>query len=161
MKNANDSRPKMPERRGRRPRGGESEPAGTAPRRAALRLLDAVLRRGELHRLSARRGAQVEHRPAIALTKQTGRDAGGKILHPPAAIAEAGQVFDRAAPRQPIMARRERAGFGPSIGVGLGSEAQVDRGRCAPAMFGRGNRLGAPRIVPARRRRGRQARALG
>ena len=75
MKNANDSRPKMPERRGRRPRGGESEPAGTAPRRAALRLLDAVLRRGEALDIAAHAATQglppSDRAFAIAIASET------------------------------------------------------------------------------------------
>ncbi len=75
MKNANDSRRKMPERRGRRPRGGESEPAGTAPRRAALRLLDAVLRRGEALDIAAHAATQglppSDRAFAIAIASET------------------------------------------------------------------------------------------
>src|SRR3546814_10834782 len=50
---------------------------------------DVPSRRGELHRLAARCGAQVEDAASLAIAQKARRKAGREILHPPAARAEA------------------------------------------------------------------------
>ena len=55
---------------------------------------------GELHRLAARRGAEIERRPALARPEQPRGKRGGDVLHPPAALAIAGQAGDGGAARQ-------------------------------------------------------------
>jgi hypothetical protein len=61
---------------------------------------------GKLHRLAARRGAEVEDRFGIP-GNQPCRQRGGKVLDPPASAREAGQLGDGAAGESDV-ARRER-----------------------------------------------------
>ena len=89
----------------------------------------AVAGGGELHRLAAGRGAEVEHVRGVAGDQPRGQ-RGGEVLHPPAALAEARQLGDRELLVQPDMARRERdAAVARGIGLRLGivGEAEVER----------------------------------
>ena len=62
---------------------------------------------GELHGLAARRRAQVEHVGGIGRDQPRGQ-RGGEVLHPPAALAEAGEAGHRGGFVQAHMARGER-----------------------------------------------------
>src|SRR3546814_11264274 len=53
---------------------------------------DVPSRRGELHRLAARCGAQVEDAASLAIAHKARRKAGREILHPPAARAAAWHI---------------------------------------------------------------------
>ena len=72
---------------------------------------DVVAGGGELHRLAAGRGAEVEH-AARAGREQARGKRGGEVLHPPAAFAEAGQAGDRAAVVEAAMAGASAVPFG-------------------------------------------------
>lgn len=65
----------MADRRQRRSRGQEADPPGTAPRRAALRLIDAVLRRGDPLDIAAHAATQglapADRAFAVAIVSET------------------------------------------------------------------------------------------
>ena len=109
---------------------------------------------GELHRLAARRGAQVEHALPVARAEQPRGERGGEILHPPGALVEARQVGDRAPRGEADMAGqqadRRRAARPASVGR-IGSVRSSGGGAAIARRGGVDHRRRPRRRASARR----------
>ena len=138
-------------RRRRAPRGGC---APGSPRAGASRGTRHVERghlssgRGELQRLAAGRGAEVEHAQAADLAEQARGQRGAGVLHPPGALGEAGQRRDLrpgAARRSPPVGSTSAASAcGPVRGRRRIAQRQVERRRPQVRVADRRRRRGAP-----------------
>ena len=116
-------------------------------------------RGGQLHRLAARRGAEVQHRLALLRGQHPHRDRGGGILHPPVALGKARHGRDLPGIRHPNRACRQQCaphGLCQSGGIALGGQIK----RCAREMrlFHRGHGIGAPSLGQRSAQPFRQAR---
>src|SRR3546814_9431307 len=110
---------------------------------------DVPSRRGELHRLAARCGAQVEDAASLAIAQKARRKAGREILHPPAARAEAWHIRDRSAAWQATMPWCQSWNTAPFDTRPLIGKAKVDRRRRTPRRCGRVDHRVAPLPGPA------------
>lgn len=129
----------------------------------SLQPLGGLVERGDmparccqLHRLAARRGAQVERAAPCPLPQQPRRAGGSDVLHPPGPLGKAGQFGNRNAIRQADMAGGEASTaqfFGPARGFrrvaqadvhgrpdGIGARRCLDH-RCAPLRVPAGGDL--------------------
>ena len=145
-------------------RGGEAsagevflhalEPLGPGIKRSHL-----PASRGQLHRLTARRGAEIEHAATFASTEQPGGQAGGQVLHPPGAVLETLQPFNRDPARKADMAAHQAGSvqpFGPFTSLGRIPQRQIERWRNGKADGHRSTMFtptGADTIRQARHRR--------
>ena len=106
---------------------------------------DPRSRRGELHRLAARRRAHVEDALARRRRQQSRRQRGGRVLHPPCAVVVSGQPGDPSGIRQPHRSGRQQRSaerLRQRFGVGLGG--QIERGAGAVRDLHRRDRPDAP-----------------
>ena len=112
---------------------------------------------GELRRLAARCGADVEHAPVLDLAQQHRRQGGGGVLHPPGALVVARQGVDQAAAAPAQRAGGQDLGpqlVGPALGIARDGEVErrlalmrlgdrprlvlaIGRGPAVPQPFGR------------------------